>query len=194
MWHHGTTVEKSHTTPARVFGARVREIRQLRGLSQTELARRVPIDRTTLNKIERGKRSDVAISQLFAFAEALEVAPVHLLSPRQTDEAVELTVGGRVVSGREAREWVRGIQPQFESGEEFAAWLLTLPRDEQLQFLIDHDPEMAATAASPLARALVDREAFADRVRTTALALDQFFEKAQQTPRRRRRPKGADDG
>jgi transcriptional regulator with XRE-family HTH domain len=168
-------------TPAAIFARRVNEIRQLRGLTQTELARRVNIDRTTLNKIERGARGDVSISQLFAFAEALEIAPVYLISPRRTDENVEL--GGRTVSGREARAWVRGTPPPPSSGEQLAEWLLTLPQDEQLDWLIDHDPEIAATASSPLARMLVDRKAFAARIQQTVKTLDK--ERQRRTEGRR---------
>jgi transcriptional regulator with XRE-family HTH domain len=49
-------------------------------LEPARTCRALPIDRTTLNKIEKGSRGDVAISQLFEFAKVLGIAPVHLLT------------------------------------------------------------------------------------------------------------------
>lgn len=89
IWHTGhVRAKSSHLTPPAIFGRRVGEIRRVRGLSQAELAKRIGVDRTTLNKIENGSRADVSISQLFAFAEALGVAPVHLLTPRRLDSEI----------------------------------------------------------------------------------------------------------
>ena len=124
---------KSHLTLAQAFGQRVREARERRGWSQGELAKRLRIDRTTLNKIERGSRGDVSISQLFAFATVLGIAPVYLLTPQSDGPEVELTVGGPVVSPADARQWIRGEPPEeFDAWRE---WLLDLPRDEQRQQL-----------------------------------------------------------
>lgn len=195
VWH---TVHMSESaspkTPAAVFANRVREARQLRGLSQAELARRLSLDRTTISHIESGKRSDVSISQLFAFADALGLAPVYLLSPRRVDAQVRLTPFGEPVSGSDARDWIRGKAPA--SPNELAAWLLALPQDEQLEFLVENDPEIAATADSPIARLLVDRDALAERIRSTAVALETVHKQAQDaaTRRRTRSKEGTDDG
>jgi len=119
---------KSHPTPAQVFGARVREARLRREWSQSELARRLNIDRTTLNKIERGVRGDVSISQLFTFADVLHISPTHLLTPRAADGEVQLTPGRRM-GAADARLWIRGSLPL--SGDDPLEWFLDLPRDEQ---------------------------------------------------------------
>jgi transcriptional regulator with XRE-family HTH domain len=173
-------------TPAEVFAKRVKEVRQLRAFTQAELARKLSIDRTTLNKIEAGTRGDVSISQLFAFAEALDIAPVYLISPHRNAERVELTVGGRVISGREARAWVRGQGPPMTgSGKDLAEWLLTLPQDELLEWLVNHDPNVAAVAKDPLIGMLVfDKQAVVERV----MKLVQDLERE-----RKRRTKGGKD-
>jgi transcriptional regulator with XRE-family HTH domain len=110
--------------PARIFGLRVREIREARGQKQGELARDLSIDRTTLNKIERGTRSDVSLSLLFAFANVLGVNPVHLLTPRANDVDVEITPGGRVMSAPAARRWIRGMAPP--EGVDVLDWFVGL--------------------------------------------------------------------
>jgi transcriptional regulator with XRE-family HTH domain len=179
--------QSSPKTPANIFAERVKEVRQLRGLSQTELAQRLRIDRTTVSHIESGKRSDVSLTHLFAFAKALDIAPVYLLSPRRMDESIRLSPFGEPVPGQEAREWIRGKPPQHESAEQLTDWLLSLPQDEQIEYLIEHDPEIAATANSPLARMLVDQSALADRIRQAASGIESRYADRQEAATRRRR-------
>jgi transcriptional regulator with XRE-family HTH domain len=191
----------SRLTPAKVFGQRVREMRELRGYTQTELARRMHLERTTLNKIERGSRSDVSISQLFAFAEALEVAPIRLLTPRVAGERVEMTPGGRVLPAVEARLWIRGVPPALETPEEMTAWILTLPQDEQVELLT----RAAMTQQRPryrwgsLAALLVgepDPKQIESMVHKMVANLDDELDDARAATRRRRRraKEGDDDG
>src|SRR5262249_35446097 len=146
---------KSHLTPADVFGMRVREARELLGWSQAEAAKQLGVERTTLNKIERGVRSDVRVSQLFEFALTLKTNPVHLLTPRQDGQSdVQLAVGGPVLSPQDARSWIRGAPLP---GVNQLEWLLNLPRDEQRTYLegllIPDDPN-----APQLARAMVRKK------------------------------------
>ena len=54
------------------FGQRLRELRQIRGLSQEELAFRARLHRTYVSSAERGKRN-VALVNLEKLAEALDV-------------------------------------------------------------------------------------------------------------------------
>lgn len=122
---------KSQTIP-RLFGQRVRELRLRRGLSQGELADRLHLHRTTINKIESGTLGDVSLSQLFAFAEALGTAPIYLLTPSADDSQIELTSGGRIVSADEARNWIRGVPPDDADQLEF---FLDLPTSEQRHIL-----------------------------------------------------------
>lgn len=122
---------RSQTIP-RLFGQRVRELRLRRGLSQGELADRLHLHRTTINKIESGTLGDVSLSQLFAFAEALGTAPIYLLTPSADDSQIELTSGGRIVSADEARNWIRGVPPDDADQLEF---FLDLPTSEQRHIL-----------------------------------------------------------
>lgn len=54
------------------FGERVRRYRAERGLSQAELARRVPIHDTYLSDVENGRRN-VALTNIVRIAKALGV-------------------------------------------------------------------------------------------------------------------------
>lgn len=129
-------VKSTHMTPATVFGARVRQLREERGWSQVELARRLNMDRTTLNKIERGSRGDVSITQLFRFARVLKTAPVHLITPREGEARIELEPGsGETMSASSVRQWVRGAPPPDSDEAELIAFFLDLPRDEQLAMM-----------------------------------------------------------
>jgi transcriptional regulator with XRE-family HTH domain len=123
------SAHKSHLTPAQVFGLRVRETRERRGWDQGELAERLHIHRTTLNKIEKGSRSDVSISQLFEFAKVLDIAPVHLLTPRLDDAGLVVTPGSKPMRPRDARGWIRG--DLLLSSPDPVGYLLDLPIDEQ---------------------------------------------------------------
>jgi transcriptional regulator with XRE-family HTH domain len=99
----------SHKTPAEMFGRRLRQLRERRGWKQVELAKRAGYEQPTISKIENGVRGDVSISQLFHLAEVLGTSPINLLTPGSPDETIELSPGGRVVSGTEAREWLSGL-------------------------------------------------------------------------------------
>jgi transcriptional regulator with XRE-family HTH domain len=60
------------------FGARVRELRQLAGLSQEAFAWRCGLDRTYISGIERGKRN-VSLQNLKVLAKTLNVSLSGLL-------------------------------------------------------------------------------------------------------------------
>ncbi len=61
----------------RLFGQRVRELRQVRRLSQEELAFKAGVHRTYLGGIERGERNP-SLKNIAAIAEALGVAVSEL--------------------------------------------------------------------------------------------------------------------
>lgn len=61
----------------RVFGERIRTLRQSRGFSQEHLAELAGIHRTYLSSLERGERN-VALDNIYALAEALDVPPAQL--------------------------------------------------------------------------------------------------------------------
>jgi transcriptional regulator with XRE-family HTH domain len=143
------SASKSHQqTIPQLFGTRVREVRESRRLSQGELAKLVAIDRTTLNKIERGSRGDVSISQLFAFAAALEISPLYLVTPQDGSEPVVVTAN-LTLAAAAARAWIRGAAlPGKDPIEHF----LDLPRDEQRALLARErtDRLVASGEVSPL--------------------------------------------
>lgn len=64
-------------TRRRVFGDRIRALRQDRGWSQERLAERAGVHRTYLSSLERGERN-VSLDNIYAIAEALGVPPAEL--------------------------------------------------------------------------------------------------------------------
>jgi transcriptional regulator with XRE-family HTH domain len=70
--------------PRVLFGRRLRELRQLRGLSQEELADLAGLDRTYISGIERGLRN-VGLLNAFRLAGALEVEAPTLLERPQAE-------------------------------------------------------------------------------------------------------------
>jgi transcriptional regulator with XRE-family HTH domain len=64
-------------TGRRVFGERIRALRQDRGLSQERLAEMAGVHRTYLSSLERGERN-VSLDNIYAIAEALGVSPAEL--------------------------------------------------------------------------------------------------------------------
>ena len=61
------------------LGQRIRQFRQMKGLSQEELAYRAGIHRTYLGGIERGERNP-SLKNLAAIARALDVKLADLLN------------------------------------------------------------------------------------------------------------------
>lgn len=60
------------------FGARLKELRVRKGLSQEQLSFRAGIDRSYISDVERGLRN-IAIVNIYKLAEALEVPPYLLM-------------------------------------------------------------------------------------------------------------------
>lgn len=107
-----------------------RELRKRRGMTQQDLADRLnhlgaQIDRTAVAKIEAGNR-ELALAELFAFALALDVAPVHLLVPIDSDEPIRLAPNLEA-SPYETRAWIRGAMPLFQDPR---AYFSTVPTTE----------------------------------------------------------------
>jgi len=66
------------------FGARLRALRQSRGLTQEVLAERAGVSSVTIGQIERGA-ADPRLGTVEALAEALEVSPPELLAAGPPD-------------------------------------------------------------------------------------------------------------
>jgi transcriptional regulator with XRE-family HTH domain len=62
----------------RKFGARVRQLRQQRGLTQEALALICDLDRSYVGSVERGERN-VSLININRIAKALSVEPAELL-------------------------------------------------------------------------------------------------------------------
>ena len=73
-----TPIKQRDTELLKKIGGRIREYRQLLGLSQTELANLCDVELSTINRIELGKSSPT-ISLLFVVAEQLQVQPEDLI-------------------------------------------------------------------------------------------------------------------
>lgn len=58
----------------RAFGARLRQLRRDRGLSQEDLAHGAGLDRTYVGSVERGRRN-VSLDAIWQIANAMEVDP-----------------------------------------------------------------------------------------------------------------------
>ena len=66
---------------------RIKEIREQSGITQSELASRTGINRSTITQIENGKYKDLSISKLINISNALNVTPSYLLeAERETAE------------------------------------------------------------------------------------------------------------
>jgi transcriptional regulator with XRE-family HTH domain len=62
-----------------LFGARVREVRQTRGLTQESLAHLAGLDRSYVGQVERGERN-IALINIVKLALAMSITPAELLS------------------------------------------------------------------------------------------------------------------
>lgn len=62
----------------RIFASRLRQIRQVKGLSQEELADRAGLHRTYVGSVERGERN-ISIDNIECLAKALEIDIIELL-------------------------------------------------------------------------------------------------------------------
>jgi transcriptional regulator with XRE-family HTH domain len=98
--------------PSAVFVQELAAARGRKGLTQQQLADRLealsaPIDRSTIGKIEAGKRG-VSVDEIFYFARALGISPLSLIVPRSAPSMrvtpiEELDVESVLL-------WVRNIQ------------------------------------------------------------------------------------
>jgi transcriptional regulator with XRE-family HTH domain len=111
---------REETAPVRDFGTVVRQqarrIRSAQGLTVEQLAARceelglTDFNSTLITAIEIGRKKSVTVDEWIQLAAALDVAPIHLLVP--TDSEQETWVGEKQhYAAADIRRWVRGSRP-----------------------------------------------------------------------------------
>jgi transcriptional regulator with XRE-family HTH domain len=134
-------------TVADVARARIRELRNRRGLSQRELADRLSqfvipakpgrrrrtdprggpsVDHALVTRVETGKR-ELSLKDAVYFALALDVAPVNLIAPLDPEARVQLAPNLEC-SARELRHWLRGLAPM--SAQDARTYFTEVPDEE----------------------------------------------------------------
>ena len=66
-------------TPLDIFGKNIKAAREMKGLSQEELAELAGFDRTYISLIERGKRN-LSLLNICKFAKAFGIQPHELIN------------------------------------------------------------------------------------------------------------------
>jgi transcriptional regulator with XRE-family HTH domain len=72
--------------PQGSLGERVRAVRQARGLSQAELARRVGVSKNAMNQIEQGTAPNPRANVIRRLAEVLDIQADYLLGVGEGEE------------------------------------------------------------------------------------------------------------
>jgi transcriptional regulator with XRE-family HTH domain len=158
------------TTPGELLGQRVGDFRRRKRWTQQQLSDRLteighPIHRAVIARIEQGgsRARNVTLEEAFAFAVALEVSPLYLATPFDTEQEISLA-RGLSVDGVTARRWIKGqayvntwaSADQPGSGAAVAGVSRADARDPGGRFffsLENRPPEEVAAAYSALDRA-----------------------------------------
>jgi transcriptional regulator with XRE-family HTH domain len=174
-WTFSKDRETERQRPSHVFAKRLRETREARGFTQTELAQLVsdagqPISKAALLRIERGERG-LALDEALALAQVLNVAPAHLLSPPD-DEQVWLTPS-YAMDGTGLRNWLLfgvPILAMTEPGQRASARMkLAFNVEAYAQAIVDakrgRDEEGKKVAIAALETAILDHQKEIERLR-----------------------------
>lgn len=97
-------------------GARVRQIRKMRGMSQTELSDRIGYSRTNLVAIEQGK-IDTGFTTMCAIARVLGVSVAALADETDYLDDVDTARGMAVTVQHQLREWADTIDVWLSNGK-----------------------------------------------------------------------------
>ena len=85
-------IRVGHRDAGRVVGASLKDLRELLGLTQAEMARRLNVGQAAISKIEH--RGDVQISSLMKYVDALGAKlNITAVFPTKADAAAHLTGG-----------------------------------------------------------------------------------------------------
>ena len=101
-----------------------------RGMSQQGLAERMNqlgarTDRSVVAKVESGRRA-ISLEDVFRYALALDVAPVHLIVPIDSTEPIHLAPNLEAAP-HEVRAWIRGFRPMLQDPR---VYFSRVPRSE----------------------------------------------------------------
>lgn len=141
----------------RSIAVQVRLKRKALGWSAQALANRCdaagfPIPRSTIAKLESGRRDSISIAELMILARALGVAPIDLICPPETRGRVWITPV-ELLRSLDARLWWRGgsdIDPSLiEQARQTAALLSGLVSILQSRDLPGTQPTARTRAAAP---------------------------------------------
>lgn len=102
--------------PVPTIAQRVKALRQRKGWSAEELgnalkAKGVKWDRFTVANLENGKRQNVTVVELLALALVLDVAPVNLLVPLDSEPYQVTPDGTEAQNSADVWLWMRGQCP-----------------------------------------------------------------------------------
>ena len=86
---------RTGSTPAEV-GRRIKERREARGLTQTELGAAAGITQGTLSSIERGKTQNPEVGTILNLASALKTSPYLIVFDHMPPDAMEHTVAALI--------------------------------------------------------------------------------------------------
>lgn len=102
-------VEQYSEEEQKKMGARIAKARDNAGLSQTELASRINLNRAVLNKIENGNRParDLEIRNI---SEVLDVSTDYLLGKSNKHHYYDLTEKDEIDIAEQAEQIIKGIQ------------------------------------------------------------------------------------
>lgn len=81
------------------LGTRIKELRQISGLSQEELGNRVGVRRAAINKYEKGSVTNIPITTIEKLANIFEVSPSYLMGWVDDGVPNDLAVEVRVLGG-----------------------------------------------------------------------------------------------
>jgi transcriptional regulator with XRE-family HTH domain len=124
-------------TVGEVIASRIRHFRKTRGFTQERLAEELQdlglegFSQSMVAKVEtdHARAENLSVRRLLAFAMALNVAPVHLLTPDKGADRVQLDGREAVVYAGSLRTWIRGgwpLRDEDDRREFFAA----IPEEE----------------------------------------------------------------
>lgn len=148
MWHWLWTYVNTtctlndvlNETVSDVVARRIKEVRLKRGLKAQDLAKRCAergmphLSAATLSNIETGRRDDegrrrrnITVDELLVLADALDIAPVHLMVPIEGVEEYPVTPN---LSTRSpvVRSWIRGYAAM--DNQDARLYFADVPADE----------------------------------------------------------------